>query len=1082
MNSTIRVVCTLLLLALFTVKADAQRKKKKRNQTPEKQEWLKPSDYASLNYRYIGPDGNRVIAVTGEPGNPLVVYAGAASGGIFKSKDGGGCWSPIFDDQDVSSIGALAIAPSDHNIVWAGTGETFIRSNISIGKGIYKSTDAGETWQLMGLENTGRIGRIVIDPRDPNVVYAAALGHSYGPQQERGIYKSTDGGETWTQVLFVDENTGASDIALDVNNPDILIAGMWQLEITTWLRNSGGPGSGLYISKNAGESWDKLEGGGLPKLPWGKIAVGIAPSNSDRMYALIETAQYDFDGVLFRSDNGGSSWQLVSHDQEYTQRPHYYSRLTISPQDDEEVYFMAHGVWKTTDAGAGASRLPGVGGDDHDMWIDPENPDRLIVGNDGGIAISLNRGQTWLRPQLPTGQMYHVAVDNQVPYNVYGNRQDGPSTMGPSNSRMGGGINIGLWHPVGGGESGFTYPDPVDPNIIWSASYDASLTRYDRSTGHSREVRVWPDEPMGWGPAELKYRFNWTFPIHISPHDHNKVYVGSQFVHVTTNGGQSWSEISPDLTTNDKSKQVTSGGLTIDNIGVEFGSTLFAIAESPLEEGVVWTGSNDGLVYVSRDGGDSWTNVTANIPNLPEWGTISNIEPSQFKAGKAYISVDFHQMNNRDPFAYKTEDYGQSWELITSGIPKSQLSYVHVVREDPTREGLLYLGTENAVYFSYDDGKHWLTLQNNLPHAPVHWLTIQKEFTDLVIATYGRGFWIMDDISALQQLNEEVVKSSFHLFGQRDAYRFQNISAPGRGKGTAADGRNPRYGASINYWVGELPEDAKVSIEIVNSAGEVVRELKGSTKAGLNRTQWDLRHERATEPKLRTLPLGMPNDKALPERLRLDEKGWRALITWGYGGFVGPLANPGTYTVRVKVGEQTYEQPLEVKKDPNTAGTAAEIAMQNTRALSIRDDISTVADMVNKSEWMRKQIDDLQELLKEQENEAVEEALKNLDDSIIEVEAKLFQLTLTGTFADDLRGPTMLYSKLMNLAGQVQQGDFKPTDQQIAVHEMHRKNLSDYEKMMDKVLSELLPNTNEVLESNNFPKVVVLKEKEEGAM
>lgn len=635
---------------------------------------------------------------------------------------------------------------------------------------------------------------------------------------------------------------------------------------------------------------------------------------------------------------------------------------------------------------------------------------------------------------------------------------------------------------MGGGESGFTYPDPVDPNIIWSASYDASLTRYNRTTGHAREVRVWPDEPMGWGPAELKYRFNWTFPIHISPHDHNKVYVGSQFVHVTKNGGQSWSEISPDLTTNDKSKQVTSGGLTIDNIGVEFGSTLFAIAESPLEEGVIWTGSNDGLVHISRDGGVSWTNVTANIPDLPVWGTISNIEPSQFKAGKAYISVDFHQMNNRDPFAYKTEDYGQTWQLITEDIPKSQLSYVHVVREDPVREGLLYLGTENAVYFSYNDGQSWLPLQNNLPHAPVHWLTIQKDFKDLVIATYGRGFWIMDDITALEQISEEVVKSNFHLFEQRDAYRFQNISGPGRGEPTEADGRNPRYGASINYWIGDLPEDTKVKIEIVNSAGEVVRKMNGSQRTGLNRTQWDLRHERATEPKLRTLPLGMPDDKALPERLRLDEKGWRPLITWGYGGFRGPLVNPGIYTIRVKVGEEIFEQPLSVLKDPNTEGTATEIAEQNTRALGIRDDISAVAEMVNKAEWLRKQIDDLEQLLKEQKSETVKEALKSLDDGIVEVEAKLFQLTLTGTFADDLRGPTMLYSKLMNLASQVQQGDFKPTDQQIAVHEMHRQSLAQYQQMMHKVLAELLPATNEVLESNNFPKVVLPQEKEEGAM
>ena len=1070
MNKKIRLFGLAILLLALSVTAEAQRRRKNTPE-PKAAEWIAPSDYASLSYRYIGPDGNRIISTVGEPGNDLVVYAGAASGGVFKSEDGGIKWKPIFDAQDVSSIGAMAIAPTNHNIVWVGTGETYIRSNISIGNGIYKSTDAGDTWKFMGLPNTGRIGRILIDPRDANIVYVAALGHAYGPQKERGVYKSSDGGETWSQVLFVDENTGASDIALDANNPDILIAGTWQIEMSTWLRNSGGPGSGLYMSKDKGENWSKIKGSGLPKLPWGKIAVGIAPSNSKRIYALIETAQHDFDGVLFRSDNGGKNWKKISHDQELTQRPHYYSRLTISPVDDEEVYFMAHGVHKTTDGGKGLARVGGIGGDDHEMWIDPLNPDRLIVANDAGINISLNRGKSWHSPQLPTGQMYHVATDNQVPYNVYGNRQDGPSTMGPSNSLMGN-INIGMWHPVGGGESGFTYPDPVDNNIVWSASYVGSLTRYDRNTGHAREVRVWPDESMGWGPGELKYRWNWTFPIHISPHDHNKVYVGSQFVHATTNGGQSWNEVSPDLTTNDKSKQVTSGGLTIDNIGVEFGSTLFAIAESPLEKGVIWTGSNDGLVQVSLDDGATWTNVTANIPNLPEWGTISNIEPSQFKGGKAYISVDFHQMNNRDPYAYVTEDYGKSWRSITNGIEKSKLSYVHVVREDPTREGLLYLGTENAIYFSYNDGVSWMSLQNNLPRAPLHWLTIQEEFKDLVVATYGRGFWIMDDISALQQMSETIAAKPFHVFEQRNAYRFQNVSKPGRGESTAADGRNPAYGASINYWIGDSNKE-KVAIEILDANGELVRKLKGANKKGLNRVMWDLRYDRATEPKLRTLPLGMPNDKALPERLRLDEEGWRPLLTWNYSGFVGPKVNPGTYTVKITNGEAVMEQPLVVQKDPNTSGTKADIAVQTKRALEIREDISTVAEMVNAMEWLRKQIDDVEYLLKGQKSDAVKAALKDLDEKIIAVEAKLFQLTLTGTFADDLRGPTMLYAKLITLASQVQQGDFIPTDQQVAVHKLLQKNLESYKAMFDKVLKDTLPNANQVFTENNFPKVIL---------
>ena len=1061
-------ICFLLVL-LISINSDAQRRKKSTKEAAGPSN--APELYSTLNYRYIGPDGNRVIAVVGEPGNNNVVYAGAASGGIFKSIDGGINWEPIFDDQDVSSIGALAIAPSDNNVIWAGTGETFIRSNISIGNGIYKSEDGGKSWKNMGLTKTGRIGRIIIDPRDPNTVYAAALGHAYGPQQERGVYKTVDGGLTWKRVLFVDENTGASDIAMDANNPRILIAGMWQIELKTWVRKSGGPGSGLYISKDGGENWKKLSGKGLPGSPLGKIAVGIAPSDSDKMYALIETAQYDFAGILFRSTNGGNSWQLVSHDQEYTQRPHYYTRLAISPTDADEVYFMAHGVWKTQDGGKTATRLPGVGGDDHDMWIDPTNPDRILVGNDGGICISTTHGESWLRPELPTGQMYHVAVDDQVPYNVYGNRQDGPSTKGPSNSRMGRGISTALWHPVGGGESGYTLPDHKDPNIIWSSSYDGSLTRYDARTGHAREVRVWPDEPMGWGPAELKYRWNWTFPVHISPHDHNKVYVGSQHVHVTTNGGQSWQEISPDLTTNDKSKQVTSGGLTIDNIGVDFGSTLFSIAESPVQEGVIWAGSNDGQVQITQDGGNNWQNVSANIPGLPNWGTISNIEPSKYAAGTAYISVDAHQENNRNPYAYKTTDFGKSWTKITSGIPVSELSYVHVIKEDPKRKGMLYLGTENSIYFSVDDGASWMPLQANMPHAPVHWLEIQDRFSDLVIATYGRGFWIMDDITALRQLDNKVLSSDLHLFEQRPAYRFQYRSGPGQGNSLPSDGRNPRYGASINYYLKEAEDSIKIAI--YDEDNNLISELDGATKKGINRVQWDLRHDRATEPKLRTLPLGMAQDgAAVPERLRENKQGWRQLVTWGYGGFEGPLVKPGNYTVKITNGSKELSTSLSVLKDPNTSGTEAEIAEQTELALKIRDDISAVATLVNQLEWIRKQIDDIK-LMNDEIEAGMGSELDSFDSTCISVEGRLFQLTLTGTFADDLRGPTMLYSKLMNLARQVQEGDFKPTDQQVAVFNLHHEELATISKAFDADVIPAATSINQKLEAASLPLIVV---------
>ncbi|MCJ7679482.1 MAG: sialidase, partial [Candidatus Aminicenantes bacterium] len=970
---------------------------------------LTPDVYKSLEWRHIGPIGNRVIAVTGVPGNPYVLYCGAASGGIFKTTDGGSQWNPVFDGQSVSSIGSLAVAPSDFNVIWAGTGETFIRSNISLGDGIYRSTDEGRTWTCMGLEKTGRIGRIAIHPGDPDIVYAAAMGHCYGPQEERGVFKTTDGGSTWKRVLFVDTNTGCSDIAMNPKNPRILIAGMWQLEMKTWIRESGGPGSGLYLSKDGGETWTELKGNGLPEKPLGKIAVAFAPRNPDRIYALIETAQFEFKGVLWRSDDAGKNWILISHDQEYTQRPHYYSRCVVSPVDDDEVYFMAHGVWKSVDGGNHAVRLEEVGGDDHDMWIDPGNPDRIIVGNDAGIALSVNRGRTWFKPPLPIAQMYHVEVDDRIPYFVYGNRQDGPSARGPSNTLGGKNIPIGFWQSIGGGECGFTRVDPVDNNIVWSASYDGFLTRLDLRTGHARNVTVWPDEPMGWPPDKLKYRWNWTFPFCISPHYHNKIYAGSQYVHVSTDGGSSWRIISPDLTTNDKSRQVTSGGLTIDNIGVDYGCTLFAIAESPLDDGLIWTGSNDGLVYVTQDGGNTWVDVSRNIPGLISWGTISNIHPSRFKAGTCYITVDGHQENDRNPYVYKTEDYGKKWALISGDIPKSLLSYAHCVIEDPKKEGMLYLGTENALYLSWNDGENWLPLRNNLPPAPIHWMVVQERFDDLVVATYGRGFWILDDISPLRRLNSEVLESDVFLFNPRPAYRFQSIETPMSVR-TDADGRNPSYGASIHFY---LKEEKKEPMDLIirDKEGTDVRTIKVKGKKGINRLYWDLRHERAFEPKLRTVPLGHSGESHGPERLRYSTKGWRELVTWGNGGYVGPLAVPGTYTLSLKAGEEVFETSLDVLKDPPTTGSLDDIKQQVDLALAVRDDLSELAKITVGIEWLRRQIDDMVPLLKEQEDvEDVIQAVDELDQKCITVEKDIFQLTLTGTGADDLRGPTKLYS------------------------------------------------------------------------
>ena len=928
-------VLSVLLLASLSPAAWGQRRPAARSEP--QQPTINAEWFAQLRYRHIGPVGNRSTSVQGVPGDPNIYYVGAASGGVWKTTDGGVTWEPIFDDQPVQSIGALALAPSNPNVVWVGTGEAHIRSHVSIGNGVYRSPDGGKTWAHLGLEATGRIARIVVHPQNPDVVWVCSQGHSYGPQPERGVYKTTDGGKTWTLVLHVDPNTGCSDLVMDPTNPNILFAGFWQIEIHTWGRESGGPGSGIFRSLDGGNTWTRLKGNGLPARDHGKVALAIAPSNPQHIYALIETGdgvpvrgQPTESGELWASLDGGNRWNLVSYDRQLAGRTQYYSRVVVQPDNENEAYFLSAAFSKTLDGGrttVDVSFASSPGGDNHDMWIDPRNPNRMIVVNDGGVSISTTRGRTWYRLQLPIAQMYHATTDTRIPYYVYGNRQDGPSYRVPSNSRTGGfgpGGNIiprSEWHSVAGGESGWATPDPQDPDIVWSSasgsgSVGGIVTRMNLKTRQAHHVEVWPVSTIGWPAADLKYRFVWTMPLTISPHDHDKVYVGSQYVHVTTDGGKSWRVISPDLTLNDKSRQQVSGGLTPDNIGVEYAGVVFAIAESPLKPGLLWAGTNDGLVHVSQDGGATWTNVTANIAGLPPWGTVSNIEPSRFDTGTAYITVDFHQVNGRDPHVYKTTDYGRTWRKIVNGIPVSPLSYAHVVREDPVRRGLLYLGTENALYVSFNDGELWQPLQTNLPHAPVYWLTVQEHFKDLVVATYGRGFWILDDITPLQQLTPEVMASNAYLFPPRVAYRFRSVPGQAATANDPTVGQNPPYGASINYWLKAVPQ-GRVTLTILDRQGNTVRTLTGSANAGINRVYWDLRNEPTLEARMRVKPLYADWVEVPPEGRPAP----------GVGRF-SVLMPPGMYTVRLSVGGQEFTQPLEVRADPNTDSNPQEIKIQ----------------------------------------------------------------------------------------------------------------------------------------------------------
>lgn len=1022
-----------------------------------------PKPFEQLKYRFIGPEGNRAIAIAGEPGNNNVAYIGAASGGLWKTEDAGINWKPIFDDQDVSSIGALALAPSDPNQVWAGTGETFlIRPAHSIGNGIYKSTDAGKTWKNMGLEKTARIGRIIVHPTNPDIVYVAALGHTYSPQPERGVYRTKDGGKSWERIFFLNENTGCADLALDPQNPEILYAGMWQIAISTWGLNSGGPSSGLYRSKDGGNSWEALNNKGLPfgkASPVGKVAVALCHSQPNVVYTLFEGSS----PALYRSTDKGESWTLVSNDHSMAERAPYYTRIAVAPDNPDEIYTVCVKILRSYDGGKTFDKGFAYqgGGDNHDLWFDVKNPNRYMVAHDGCASITLNRGKSFQSVVLPIAQMYHVSVDNRVPYFVYGNRQDGWSYRGPSNSKDGGSIPLGLWQGVGGCESGFAKPDPFDENIVWSGCYDGGLERYDLRTNQARDVRVFPEAGYGWNAADMRFRWHWNFPLSFSPHTRHRVYVGSQFVHKTDDGGQSWQIISPDLTTNDKTHQQRSGGVATDNLMTFDGCTLFAIEESPRQKDLIWVGSNDGQLHLTKDGGKSWQNLTANL-NMPKWGTIANIEPSRYDAGTAYISVDFHQLGNFDPYIFKTTDYGKTWAMISLGIPKSILSFVHVVREDPKMPGMLYAGTDNGVYLSPDDGKNWHRLQNNLPPAPVYWLTIQENFDDLVVSTYGRGYFILDDVSAVRNYyKSNAAHTDNALFPLRKAYRFHDVEGIKEDFRSLNVGRNPPYGASINFMLADTSAAIKIQ---VSKGNEVVRTLTPKKGLGLNRAWWDLRHEPVHTPQLRT----QPPDKPWVE---LGKEGWRPLITWDLdldAGKLGPKVAPGSYTIKLLVGDLEYVQTLEVLKDPAAEGTPAEIEEQVKFCLELRDATNTAVGMINRLEWIRME---LKTMIKDLKDKPVLAAAQTLETKATNLAAQLYDIHLTGAREDAFRNPVQLYERLLSLASDIGGSglDFKPTNQQQEAYAGFSGKLKNVQTEFKTMLEQDIPTFNNRLKKINKP-------------
>jgi photosystem II stability/assembly factor-like uncharacterized protein len=1041
--------------------------------------------FSALKYRFIGPPGNRVTSVVGVPGDMNVYYVGAASGGVWKSFDAGIHWYPIFDKMSAQSIGSIAIAPSNSSILWVGTGEPFIRSNVSLGDGIYKSIDGGRNWQHMGLEKTGRIGRVIIDPRNPDVVYAAALGTCYGPQQERGVYRTTDGGKTWKQVLFVDQNTGVYDITMDPADSSHLIAASWQIDIKTWGRKSGGPGSGLFNTADGGETWKRIEGHGLPASPMGKIAVSFAPNDQRRVYALIETGQ---GGSLWRSDSGGAEWTLVNSSRLLNERPHYYTRMLVMPDNANEVYFPSNEISATFDGGFTSDHMhcPGdnpaaeasattrggnCGGDNHDMWADPKNPSRMMIGSDGGVLISTERGRSWTEVRLPIAQMYHVATDNRVPYMVYGQMQDGSPLHGPSNVPGEYGISASQWITGAGCETGWQIPDPVDNNIVWGGCYAGVTERFDAKSGFSRSVSVWPDRTMGANAGEVKIRMNWTYPIAISPHDHNTVYVGSQFVHRTTDGGQTWQQISPDLTLNDPAMHGDSGGLTVDNLSVEYAGVVYSLAESPVEKGQIWAGTNDGQVQMTRDGGAHWANLTSNIPGLPAKMTVDSIEPSKYAAGTCYVAFDGHQVDVRDPYLYKTTDFGKTWTKITDGIPASQLSYTHVVREDPVRKGLLYAGTENGLYLSFDDGVHWRPFQQNLPHTPVYWLTIQPEFNDLVVGTYGRGFWILDDITPLQNYKAE--EAGAELYPVRSAYRLRAGFKRDMAPSGASMGQGPPDGVPVNFFLKSAPtKDEKVSLEILDSEGKPVQKLHTKVHAGINRVWWDLRYEPTLEVALRTTP---PGDPKIWAEKRFAGKQTRPVFYYGVGGEStdGPLVAPGNYTAKLTVadksGSKSQTQKVTVVKDPRTPATLEDSIASSKLSYKIYEDTNLSVQLINQIEWSRKQLEDTRGLLTARKAEkSLLDATQELDKKYLAQEDQLLHPTIAEADEKSFRGPLGLYLKFIWLGAEIGTGggdvagnsDYAPTEPEQQVFALLDGQLQAVQAALKEIESNAVPGYN----------------------
>lgn len=1007
-----------------------------------------PELYDGLEWRNIGPfRGGRSCAVTGVPGQPNLFYFGSTGGGVWKTKDGGQTWENISDGFFGGSVGAVAVSTYDPNVIYVGGGEKTVRGNVSFGYGIWKSGDGGKTWEQKGLKNSRHIGRIRIHPRNPDIAYAAVMGDLFKSSEERGVYRTTDGGDTWERILFANADAGAVDLLLDPANPRVVYASTWRIRRTPYSLESGGEGSALWKSTDSGTTWENLsEKEGFPEGPLGIIGVAVSPVNAERVWALVEAK----DGGVLRSEDGGETWSRINDSRSLRQRAWYYTRIYADPKDEDVVYVMNVRYHKSKDGGRTFKAYAAPHGDHHDLWIAPEDPDRMIIGDDGGAQVTFDGGENWTTyHNQPTAQFYRITTDNDFPYRIYAAQQDN-STIRILHRTDGSSIGESDWESTAGGESAHIAVDPTDNEIVFGGSYGGYLTMKNHRTGERRAVNVWPDNPMGYGAEGMKYRFQWNFPLFFSPHNPEKLYAASNHLHVSTNGGQSWAVISPDLTRNDSTKLGPSGGpITKDNTGVEYYCTIFAATESPYERGLIWTGSDDGLVHLSRDGGENWDNITPG--DFPEWLMVNSIDPDPFNPGAAFIAGTRYKLGDYQPYLYHVTDYGNNWRLIVDGIDEEH--FTRVVRADPDREGLLYAGTESGMYLSFDNGGSWAPFQLNLPIVPITDLAVKEQ--NLIAATQGRSLWMIDDLTPLHQLRSDMDTATAHLFQPIDSYLMDG----GQRKNLKTAGTNHPGGVMVYFFLPEtvVTDSQTVALAFYEESGKHIRtfstdakdkEDKLEVEAGANTFNWDLRYPKAKEVE--------------------------GMILW-WAGLSGPEAVPGYYTVRLMTPQDTLEQPWQLKKDPRISSTISDLQARFDFMQSVNEKVSEAHQAITDIREVRKQMQPFMQRWKGQEEyKGLLMEAEAIDSVMTEVETALYQ-TKNRSRQDPLNFPIKLTNKLAHINALVGSGSFPPTEQDRQVKETLARQIDEQLDRFYALREKAIPAFNKAVKARAVD-VIMLKE------